>query len=205
VSLYSGCHRYQLARYLKRGSTAARLLRLRVRIPPGAWRSVWCVCCVLSGRGLCDGPITRSEDFYRVRCVWPWHQKNAENMGRSTAGKYIYIYILDVPVVYFDSGNSAFWKLIHRDRQTTDNNMAHGLCVLDDKGYRHTIRICHTNCLSTTAMVTRTHLNVTLYRMIKKSLCTWWLQCTRLSCITTWLNLTAWQPTARARGTQNSH
>jgi hypothetical protein len=27
-----------------------------------------CECCVLSGRGLCDGPITRSEESYRL-CV----------------------------------------------------------------------------------------------------------------------------------------
>ena len=26
-------------------------------------------CCVLSGRGLCDGLITRPEDLYRVWCV----------------------------------------------------------------------------------------------------------------------------------------
>jgi hypothetical protein len=25
--------------------------------PAGAWMSVCCKCCVLSGRGLCDGPI----------------------------------------------------------------------------------------------------------------------------------------------------
>jgi hypothetical protein len=31
------------------------LLPLRVRIPPGTWMSVCCECCVLSGRGLCDG------------------------------------------------------------------------------------------------------------------------------------------------------
>jgi hypothetical protein len=28
--------------------------------------SVSCDCCVLSGRGLCVGPITRPEVFYRV-------------------------------------------------------------------------------------------------------------------------------------------
>jgi hypothetical protein len=28
---------------------------------------------------------------------------------------------------------------------------------------------------------------------------------TRLSCLTTWLNLTAWQPTARAKGDTDSH
>jgi len=27
------------------------------------------VCCVLSGRGLCDGLITRSEASYRLCCV----------------------------------------------------------------------------------------------------------------------------------------
>jgi hypothetical protein len=54
---------------LRRGSVAARLLGLRVRIPPGAWKSVCCECCVLSGRGLCDGLITRLEESYRVWCV----------------------------------------------------------------------------------------------------------------------------------------
>jgi hypothetical protein len=28
-----------------------------------------CECCVLSGRCLCDGPITRPEEFYRLGCV----------------------------------------------------------------------------------------------------------------------------------------
>jgi hypothetical protein len=28
--------------------------------------SVCCECCVLSGRGLCDGLITRPEESYRV-------------------------------------------------------------------------------------------------------------------------------------------
>jgi hypothetical protein len=45
---------------------------------------VCCECCVLSGRGLCDGLITRPEESYRLWCVdmcdletsWmrrPWH------------------------------------------------------------------------------------------------------------------------------------
>jgi hypothetical protein len=45
------------------------LLGLWVRIPPGAWMSVCCECCVLSGRGLCDGLITRLEESYGVWCV----------------------------------------------------------------------------------------------------------------------------------------
>ena len=58
--------RSQWPRGLRRRSTAARLLRLWVRIPPEAWMSVCCECCVLSGRGLCDGSITRPEESYRL-------------------------------------------------------------------------------------------------------------------------------------------
>jgi hypothetical protein len=54
---------------LRRGSSAARLLGSCVRIPPGAWMSVCCECCVLWGRGLCDGLITRPGESYRLWCV----------------------------------------------------------------------------------------------------------------------------------------
>ena len=37
--------------------------------PTGAWIFVCCECCVLSGRGLCDGLITRPEQPYRLWCV----------------------------------------------------------------------------------------------------------------------------------------
>jgi hypothetical protein len=58
--------RSQWPRGLRRRSAAARLLRFWVRIPPGAWKSVCCECCVLSGRGLCDELITRPEESYRL-------------------------------------------------------------------------------------------------------------------------------------------
>ena len=59
-------------RRLRRRSAAARLLRLWVRISPGAWMSVCCDCCVLSGRSLCDKLITRPGVLQTVvrRCVW---------------------------------------------------------------------------------------------------------------------------------------
>jgi len=38
----------------------------------GAFESAFCECCALSGWGLCDGPITRPEESYRVWCVWVW-------------------------------------------------------------------------------------------------------------------------------------
>ena len=60
-------------RGLRRGSAAARLLGLRVRIPPNhGLMYVSCECYVLSGRGLCDGAITNPEESYRVWCVWVW-------------------------------------------------------------------------------------------------------------------------------------
>jgi hypothetical protein len=60
----------------KRGcrSAAARLLGLWVRIPLGAWICVCCECCVLSGRGLCDGLITCPEESYRMWCVSECYQ-----------------------------------------------------------------------------------------------------------------------------------
>jgi hypothetical protein len=37
--------------------------------PTEAWISVSCECCVLSRKGLCDGPILRPEEAYWVVCV----------------------------------------------------------------------------------------------------------------------------------------
>jgi hypothetical protein len=39
---------------------------------PLAWMSFCCECCVLSGTGLFDGPITRIEDSYRLWCLFMW-------------------------------------------------------------------------------------------------------------------------------------
>jgi hypothetical protein len=57
-------------RGLRHGSGSALFpLSLRVRFPPGAWMSVCCECCVLSGRGLRYGPITRPEESNQLSCV----------------------------------------------------------------------------------------------------------------------------------------
>ena len=42
---------------------------------------VCCECCVLSGTGLCDGPITRPEEFYRLWCVVVCDLENLKNGG----------------------------------------------------------------------------------------------------------------------------
>ena len=70
------------------GRRAAHLLRSWVRIPPGAWIFVCCECRVLSGRGLCDEPITRPEDSYRLWCVLVCDLETSRIVA-----PYIYIYI----------------------------------------------------------------------------------------------------------------
>jgi len=81
-------------RGLRRGSAAACLLGLRVRIPPGKWMSLSCECCVLSGRGLCLGLIIRPDESYRVSCVlWAWSRSpvrgghDAQSDRRATGKK----------------------------------------------------------------------------------------------------------------------
>ena len=70
---FCGCNlwrsRSHWRRGLRRRSAAARQLRLWFRIPSGAWMSVCCKCCVLSGRGTCVGLITSPEESYRLWCV----------------------------------------------------------------------------------------------------------------------------------------
>jgi len=70
---------------LRRSSTAARLLRLWVRIPPGTWMSVCYECFVLSGKR----SVLRADHSSRgvlptvMRlCVWSRNLKNEEAMAR---------------------------------------------------------------------------------------------------------------------------
>ena len=94
--------RSQWPRGLRRRSTAARLLKSWVRIPPGTWMSVCCECCVLSGRGLCDELITRPEESYRLWCVVVCdlettkilvNEEAKAHWGAIAPKIYIYIYI----------------------------------------------------------------------------------------------------------------
>jgi hypothetical protein len=61
--------RSQWPRGRRRTSAVLRLLRFWARISPGAWISVCCECCMLSGRGLRDELIFRPEESYRLWCV----------------------------------------------------------------------------------------------------------------------------------------
>jgi hypothetical protein len=73
--------RFQRPRGLRRRSAAERLLESWVRIPPGAWMFVSCTVFVLSGRGLCDGPIPRPEESYRLWCVSECDQVKINNLA----------------------------------------------------------------------------------------------------------------------------
>jgi hypothetical protein len=80
----------QWPRGLRRRSSAARLLRLWVRISQGAWMFVCCECCVLSRRGFCDGLIIRPEESYvlwRVAVCDQETLKNKEAKARYRAVK----------------------------------------------------------------------------------------------------------------------
>ena len=106
----------QWPRGRRRRSAAAPLLRVWVRIPPGAWMSVYYECCVLSRRGLCDELITRPEESWRLWCVvvcdletslmrrqWPTGDF-APNKKRRNSARYdhtlnAHILSCDVPVI----------------------------------------------------------------------------------------------------------
>jgi hypothetical protein len=59
----------QWPRSVMQWSASDSLLGLRVSIPPGAWMSVSCEYCVMSGKSLCDEPIPRVEESCRLWCV----------------------------------------------------------------------------------------------------------------------------------------
>jgi hypothetical protein len=62
----------------KNGSKVKKT-RTEKKIPPGAWMFVSCEWCVLlSGTGLCDEPIPRPEESYRLCCVSQCDQKKLQ-------------------------------------------------------------------------------------------------------------------------------
>jgi len=60
------CGRSLWPRVLRPRSAAPSLIGVACSNPPGGLIA-YSDCCMLSGRGLCDGPISRPEDSYRRR------------------------------------------------------------------------------------------------------------------------------------------
>jgi hypothetical protein len=92
--------RSQWPRGLRRRCAAERLLGSWVRIPPGHG-CLSCTVLVLSGRGLCYGPISRPEESYRLWCVFECDQVKI---------KTFYTYCEQVGN-YETKRNKSVWKL----------------------------------------------------------------------------------------------
>ena len=116
------CFRRSLvAERLRRRSAEARLLRLWVRIPPGAW--TFFLLWVLSGRGVCDELIIRPEESYWLWCVvvcdletswlrrtWPTGGIRAKNKQTNTC------FSTTVPHLFICMSNSRFRGPPHKYR-----------------------------------------------------------------------------------------
>ena len=103
---YDTMSRSQWPRGLRRRSSAARLLRLWVRIQPESWMFVCCEYCVLSGRGLFDGLINRPEESYRMWRVVVRDQETSKTRRlKATTGLWKY-------------NHNGLWR--QEDKQTYD-------------------------------------------------------------------------------------
>jgi hypothetical protein len=99
--------RSQWSRRLRRGSAAARLLGLRVWIPPGSWMSVCCECCVLLGRVLCVGLITRPEESY-----WVWSRSLGNEEALMCRGCCAMVCVCVCVCMYI---YGAEWRKLHNE------------------------------------------------------------------------------------------
>jgi hypothetical protein len=135
--------RSQWPRGLRRGSVAARLLGLQVWIPPGAWMSVCWVLCVLTGRGLCDGPTecgvsecdVKTSTMHRpwpTRAVEPW-----KNMMKAWLSKYrtycvcVYVYFVHTkPGTRLAYRSYLPTRLQSLKRRCLEQQWVH--CIVDD-------------------------------------------------------------------------
>jgi hypothetical protein len=71
---------------------------------------ICCECCVLSGRGLCDGLITRPEESYRLWCVvvcdleTSWMRRPWPTGGGCAKNKHTYWNLAAVGKLYYSAG-----------------------------------------------------------------------------------------------------
>ena len=120
---YTTCCRSQWPRGLRRRSSAARLLRLWVRIPPRAWMFVCCECCVLSGTGLCDGFIARPNESYRMWRVVVCDQETSKTRRQK-------------PII-------GLWKYNHNGLKRQENKQVKCCKTKKISGYKICLRVLH--------------------------------------------------------------
>jgi hypothetical protein len=64
------CHKFRRSIGTRADPSGRCRAGIAVSNPAGSMNSVSCECCVLSGRGLCDGPIPPPEESCRMcACV----------------------------------------------------------------------------------------------------------------------------------------
>jgi hypothetical protein len=116
---------------LRHMSAAARLLGLRVRIPPRAWMYDCCECCELSRRGICDELITRLEESCRLWCVvvcdlepsWmrkPWPSGGAVSPNKKLLITLKYCFINPTFVASMHEVDKEMWLLLSSHKNTFD-------------------------------------------------------------------------------------
>jgi hypothetical protein len=124
-TLWSVACRSQWPCGLRRRSSAARLLRSWVGIRPGAWIFVCCERCLLSGRGICDGLITRPEESYRLWRVVVCDQETSKTRRLKPA--------------------TGLWKIqpqwvVTPGKQTTTNMVLCVICYVS-------LLLCYSQCI----------------------------------------------------------
>jgi hypothetical protein len=116
-------------RGLRRGSAAACLLGLRVRIPPGQWLYISCDCCVLefsaTGRSLvrrsptecgaseCDRDASTMRRPWHTRCSCTMKKKNSLIHPFLYLVVYAYIKLFIHPFVYLSCIQALMYSFIH--------------------------------------------------------------------------------------------
>jgi hypothetical protein len=97
-------------------ATAARMLGLRVRIPPGTWMSVSCECCVLSGKRFCK--------FYTSRPIYSQTFSLRETASRFVWPqffRFLSVGTLKTPTVFWSNCKWILHRHIFNACQTTRN------------------------------------------------------------------------------------
>jgi hypothetical protein len=141
--------RWRWPQSLRRGSSAAAFVGLRVRIPQGECLYASFEWCVLSGRGLCDGLITRPEEPYRVWCVWVWSRNldNEEPLGFCARKKNINLKIMARKLIFekynrvYGVVSRTFWT----DAVKITNLTTKCVCKLPTATQLHAV--CYTDSL----------------------------------------------------------
>ena len=138
---------------------ADRLLRSRVRILPGALVFLCCECCLLSGRGFCDEPITLAEEFYRLWCVVVRELETSEMrrpwraLGRSATRKRIKAVVV-VPIVPQDmAAVFATWN------HPTTRKFFGIFFEISSLSHKHILSVGHTSSSSVSTFISHSILH----------------------------------------------